>query len=67
MNYNAMPVVVLDGKPCSLVGEQDGEARVFCAGFDVPRVHTIRLPEPGLTRCGFEASVFVPSRQPACR
>ena len=67
MNYNALPVVVLNGESCSLVGEHEGEARVFCAGFDVPRVRTIRLPEPGLTRCGFEASVFVPSKQPACR
>ena len=67
MNHNALPVVVLNGQPCSLVGEREGEARIYCASFDIPRVRTIPLPDPGLTRCGFEASVFVPSRQPACR
>lgn len=66
MRHNDLDVVLVDGQRCALVGERATEARVFCAGFDVPRVRTIPLPHPTFTRCGFEESVFTGSTAGRC-
>jgi hypothetical protein len=66
MYYNQMPVVLLDGNRCYLLGEQPGEMRVFCPASGVPRVRTVTSGERNIERCDAEENVFVASTNPTC-
>jgi serine/threonine-protein kinase len=58
MAHNELPVVLVDGLRCSVVGERADALRVFCPGMPVPRVRTVTPGEHQISPCGFEDSVF---------
>jgi Protein kinase domain len=60
-DHNEVPVVVVGGQRCHLLGVLGDESRVHCAAWAAPRVRNV----PTSTverRCGFDENIFV---QPA--
>jgi hypothetical protein len=54
---NQLPVALVGGLRCYVLGERGTEVRAFCPGWDVPRVRTVRSAA-GVEPCGFEENLF---------
>jgi eukaryotic-like serine/threonine-protein kinase len=65
MLHNSVPVVLIDGARCYLLGQAGAQARVFCPTSDLPRVRTVQAPVR-IEACGFEENVFLASSAPGC-
>jgi hypothetical protein len=65
MLVNELPVVLLDGNRCYLLGQLDGQRRVFCPKFELPRVRTV-TEQNTVELCGFDENVFLASSVSGC-
>jgi hypothetical protein len=66
MFHNQVPVIVLDGTRCYLLGERAGSMRVFCPSGAVPRVRTIDSSRATIERCGATENIFDASSGTSC-
>jgi serine/threonine protein kinase len=66
MFHNQVPVVVLDGTRCYVLGEQGETLRVFCPSSAVPRVRTVESTRMTLERCGSIENIFAASPGATC-
>jgi predicted Ser/Thr protein kinase len=65
--YNQMPVALVGGLRCYVLGEHDPDVRAFCPDWEVPRVRTISRTTTAIAPCGFEENVFRQRRGAACQ
>ena len=66
MFHNQVPVIVLDGTRCYLLGEEGSALRVFCPSNAVPRVRTVDSTRVSVERCGSLENIFVASIGTSC-
>jgi hypothetical protein len=55
---NERPVAVVSGQRCFVLGETAEDARVYCPGWNPPRVRTVSRTAAAIQTCGFEENVF---------
>jgi hypothetical protein len=66
MGNNEMPLLLLEGTRCYLLGERANEVRVFCPASEVPRVRTVKASQSTLERCDADENVFIASTAASC-
>ena len=62
----ALPVVVHDSQRCYLLGDTGEQSRVYCPGWQVPRVRTVPRTESSISPCGFDENIFVGAISAQC-
>ena len=62
----AFPVVLLDGQRCYVLGERESESRVYCPGWQPPRVRTVAGAGARVMRCEYDENVFVGKPATTC-
>jgi hypothetical protein len=58
MVYNQVPVALVDGIRCYVLGERNTDVRAYCPAWDVPRVRTVSRTNATIAACGFEENIF---------
>ena len=64
--HNALPVVLHDSQRCYLLGDTVEQSRVYCPGWQVPRVRTVPRTESSISPCGFDENIFVGAISAQC-
>ena len=65
--YNEVPVAIVGGLRCYIVGERGADVRSYCPGWDLPRVRTVSSRETAIEPCGFEENIFSASGGTSCK
>lgn len=64
---NERPVAVVSGQRCYVLGETADDARVYCPGWNPPRVRTVSRRASAIQACGFEENVFAGLPKATCQ
>jgi hypothetical protein len=65
-DHGDVPVAMIGGTRCYLLGQDDSAMRVFCPGWEPPRVRTIEASTVQIRHCGFEENVFAAYTASSC-
>jgi serine/threonine-protein kinase len=65
--YNQLPVALVGGTRCYVLGERGSEVRTFCPGWEVPRVRTVSREVTTVEPCGFDENLFRQRGGQACQ
>jgi predicted Ser/Thr protein kinase len=64
---NERPVALVDGQRCYVLGQSGDETRVYCPGWNPPRVRTVLRGVAAVVSCGFEENLFVGTPGVTCQ
>jgi hypothetical protein len=56
--YNQVPVALVGGSRCYVLGDRGSEVRAYCPDWEVPRVRTVSRGVAAVEPCGFDENLF---------